>query len=201
MALPFKVCPDCGAEHVHTAVVCADCDVALEIAPIGAGELPATAALPPASELARVAAGGPWELERLALELQQAGISSRIESLTPAQPSSRQVAAAATRGSSGSGARLALYVLPEDADPAGRVIQGILHPDAASGVQPAGEQGALEACPACGAPISGVAAACSDCGLEFVPVEEVCSSCGAVLPAEATVCQGCGASTSREGVD
>jgi ribosomal protein L40E len=198
MNLPFKVCPECGAEHVHAALVCADCNVALELAPAGSGE-PATAPLPPAPELAHVAAGGPWEMERLALALQEAGISSRIDTSPSAQPTSRRAAGAAPRGSPGSGARLGLYVLPADADAARLVIQGILLQGGAGGVSPAGERGALDACPACGAPISAAASACSDCGLEFVPVEDVCSRCGAVLDGEATVCPGCGARTPPRG--
>lgn len=200
MTLPFKVCPECGAEHVHTALVCEDCNVGLEIAPIGTGEPLATAPLPPASELTRVAAGGAWEMERLALALQEAGLSSRIDSVPPAQPSSRHVAAAARRGSSGSGARLGLYVLPVDEEPARRVIQSVLLQDGVGDVSPGTERDTLEACPACGAPISGVSSACSDCGLEFVPVEDVCSRCGAVLTGDATVCQSCGARASPKGV-
>ncbi len=192
MSMAFKMCPDCGAEHVPTAQVCSDCGVALEVAP---AELPTTGPLPPASELTRVATGGPWELERLAFALQEAGISSRIDALLPA-PSASGQAAAATRGSSGSGARLALYVLAEDEDPARREIQDLLL-QTGGGASARGSE-ALENCPACDAPISGASSACSDCGLEFVPVEDVCASCGAVSSSEVAVCPSCGAPSRPE---
>jgi hypothetical protein len=199
MNLPFKVCPECGVEHVHTAIVCADCNVALEIARTETAEPPTTAPLPPASELTRVAAGGPWEMERLALQLQEAGISSRIDAMPSGQVIPRHVANAAARGSSASGARLALYVLPAEGEPARRVIQGILLEDSPDGATPAREGEPLEACPACGAPISEVASACTDCGLEFLPVENLCSFCGAVLTVGATACPSCGGAPPREG--
>lgn len=199
MAVTFKICPECGAEHVQTALVCSDCNVALASAPGEATGPAAAVELPPASELVRIAAGGPWELERLALQLQEAGISSRIDSVLPAQPISRGVSAAATRGSPGSGARLALYVLPADLDPARRLIESALLEDAPEDAAPGRQGDALEACPACGAPIFGVASACSDCGLEFIPVEEVCASCGAPISADAASCPGCGAPPPREG--
>jgi len=192
MSLPFKVCPECGVEHVHTALVCADCNVALEIAPTDSAERPATAPFPPASELTRVAAGSPWEMERLALQLQEAGISSRIDTMPSGQGSSRHVANAPPRNASGSGARLALYVLPAEGEPASRVIQSILLQDSPGRDAAAREGDSLEACPACGTPISAVASACPDCGLEFVPIENLCSSCGAVMTA-ATACPSCGA--------
>ena len=199
MTLPFKVCPECGVEHVHTALVCADCNVALEIAPAETAEAPTT--LPPAAELTRVAAGDPWEMERLALQLQEAGISSRIDTIPPGQAISRHVANAPARGASASGARLALYVLPAEEEPARRVLRGNLLQDGSGGAARAQEGVSLEACPACGAPISAIESECSDCGLEFVPVEDLCSSCGAVLAAEATACPGCGAEQLREGPD
>jgi hypothetical protein len=197
--MTFKICPECGVEHVRTALVCSDCNVAL-VSASGEVAAPAAAAeLPPAAELVRIAAGGPWELERLARELQESGISSRIGSPLPTPPISRGAASAATRASPGSGARLALYVLPADLDPARRLLEKVLLPEAPDGVAPGAEGDALEACPACGAPISGVASACSDCGLEFVAVDEVCSSCAAPISAGATACHSCGAPSPRAG--
>ena len=192
--LPFKVCPECGAEHVHTALICVDCNVGLEIAPTEAAEPPPTAAFPPASELTRVAVGSPWEMERLALQLQEANLSSRIDPVSPAElDATRRARGAAARGS---GARLALYVLPEDAESARGLIQGLLLQEAPGATAEAREGAALEACPACGAPISATASACSDCGLEFVAVEEACSACGAALPPGATACPSCGAEST-----
>src|SRR5262245_38823066 len=133
MNLPFKTCPRCGVEYVATALVCSDCNVALEVLPVGGREPPATASLPPASELTRIAAGGPWEMERLALELQEAGISCRIDAMPSSAPISRRVAGAPPRGSYGTGARLALYVLPAEEELARGVIQGILVEDGAGG--------------------------------------------------------------------
>jgi len=170
--LPFKVCPECGVEHVHSALVCSDCNVALELAPAPGAEPAAPAPLPPASELAQVATGGPWEMERLALALQEAGLSSRIDTAPAGQPLSQPVARAAPRGSAGGAGRLALYVLPAEALPALAVIRELLlqGDPAAGGPQREGDP--LDACPACGAALSPVAAECSDCGLEFAPVED-----------------------------
>src|SRR5262245_39002930 len=196
MDLPFKLCPECGAEHVHTAVICVDCNVALEIAPAEGPEPLPSAPFPPASELTRVAVGSPWELERLALHLQEASLSSRIDRVGPGEPALRQAPGAAPRGS---GARLALYVLPEQADAARGVIQDVLLRDAPGAGTEAREGAPLEACPACGAAISPTASACADCGLEFVAVEAACSACGAAVPADAAACPSCGAETSGVG--
>jgi len=203
MNLPFKVCPECGVEHVHSALVCSDCQVALVLAS-EVGEAPPPAPLPSAAELTRVAVGSPWEMERLALELQQAGISSRVDAPSPGAPASRSLANTAPRGS---GARLALYVLPDDAEPAAAVIRGLLLEDPSGEAGPArlGEAGparegeAREACPACGAPIAAGAAECADCGLAFVAVEEPCSFCGAAWTPEATACPRCGRARSGVG--
>jgi hypothetical protein len=171
-SLPFKVCPECGVEHVHSALVCIDCNVALELAPAAGAEPAALAPLPPASELAQVATGGPWEMERLALALQEAGFSSRIDTTPPGQPLSQQGARSAPRGSAGGTSRLALYVLPAEAEPALALIQELLL-QGGTGVDGQAREGdTLDACPACGAGISPVAEACSDCGLEFAPVED-----------------------------
>src|SRR5262249_58569831 len=91
MNLPFKVCPECGVEHVHSALVCSDCQVALVLAS-EVGEAAPAAPLPAVSELARLAVGSPWEMERLALELQQAGISSRVDAPSPGSPAPRPLA-------------------------------------------------------------------------------------------------------------
>src|SRR5262245_1417257 len=178
MDVPFKTCPRCGVEYVATALVCSDCNVALEVLPTEGAEPPAIASLPPASELTRIAAGGPWEMERLALELQEAGISSRIDAMPSGAPSSRPVAGAPPRGS-GAGARLALYVPPSEEELARSVIQGILAEAGAGGGGRAREGESLDACPACGAAISPIASACADCGLEFVPLEGLGCASGA----------------------
>jgi ribosomal protein L40E len=136
-------------------------------------------------------------MQQLALELQAAGISCRIDPIAPTRPPSREVARVAPRGSSGSSARLALYVLGADVEPARRLIESrLLGESSGEFPQATDEGGGLEVCPACAAPITSSAAACSDCGLEFVSVEDVCSSCGSVLPAEATTCPSCGASST-----
>lgn len=196
MELPFKVCPQCGVEYVHTAQICADCGVALEVS--GARQ-PAPSPLPPAAELQRIAAGGPWEMERLALELQRAGISCRIDGVAPSSPNGRSASRTSQRGAASSGARLALYVLPADAAPAERVLREAMFPEEADAVpsSPAGAE--LDACPACEATIVEGATACTDCGLEFVAVDDLCAGCGAVLPAGHPVCPACGAPTRRDG--
>jgi hypothetical protein len=195
MSLPFKLCPECGAEHVQTAQVCVDCDVALVSGPLETAVSLPSAPLPPASELAQIAAGSPWEMQRFALQLQEAGISCRVDE-RPGEPArARRGANAAPRGSFGSAVRLGLYVLPADVEAARSALQGFLLQHDAGDSAPTPEGPALEACPACGTPISAAASACADCGLEFVALEELCAFCGAV--AGAGTCPSCGAEPPR----
>ncbi len=196
MDLPFKVCPQCGVEHVHTAQVCGDCGVALEVSD---ARQPAASPLPPAAELQKIAAGGPWEMERLALELQRAGISCRIDGVAPSSPSDRSASHTSQRGAASSGARLALYVLPAEAAPAERVLREAMFPEEADAVESSAPGVELDACPACEATIAEGATACTDCGLEFVAVDDLCARCGAVLLASHAVCPACGAGTRRDG--
>jgi len=152
MDLPPKICPECGAEYVHTVLVCADCDVALEVP--NPHQRPALQRqLPPASELALVAAGVPREMERIALELQRYGISCRIDT-HPA------------------GSRVAVYVHPEDAGFAAQRIHDLILPHEDDAVELASPGSELEACPACGAAVSDTDSACADCGLAFVATED-----------------------------
>ena len=108
MDLQPKICPECGAEYLHTVLVCSDCDVALEVPnPHPSPEV--RRQLPPASELVAVATGVPREMERIALELQRHGISSRVDT-HPA------------------GGRVAVYVHPEDAGLAAQIVRDLVLP-------------------------------------------------------------------------
>jgi hypothetical protein len=137
---------------VHTVLVCADCGVALEV-PDPNPRPTVQRQLPPAAELALVATGVPREMERIALGLQERGISSRIDN----HPAGRGVA---------------IYVLPEDAGFAARVVRDLVFPQQDDELQSSSPGTELEACPACGAAVSDTDAACADCGLAFVAGED-----------------------------
>lgn len=174
MDLPFKVCPQCGVEYVHTALMCTDCGVSLDASGDRPFELESTPdPLPATSELQRIAAGSPWEMERLALELQQEGISSRIETVPTGPPNDREAARSSRRSSAGLNIRVGLYVAPQEAESAERIIRQLILPHEADALEHSPPGAELDACPACGAAISDAATACTDCGLEFVSVEDL----------------------------
>lgn len=153
MALPPKICPDCGEEYVHSAVTCVHCEVALVHAE-EAHSAPSQE-LPPASELSpiRIASSG-WALALSEL-LVEAGIPHRVEVVSED---------AAGRRGSGPGP-YGVYVRSEDAERARTLDTRHLEreiPDLPEGWEgsPAGED-----CPACGASVADDAAECPDCGL------------------------------------
>jgi hypothetical protein len=159
----FRRCPQCGGEYQYTVSRCADCGCALEDAP--ADSQLDTTPLPHASELVPVRIGSPWSSEELAGALQQAGISSRIDSHPPGQPL-RGPEQASRDGFSGSLARVAVYVRERDLEAAQRVDAELFAsrtPDATLGAA-SGDSGM---CPGCGIPLSQTAASCAACGLEF----------------------------------
>lgn len=156
MELPPKICPRCGEEYVHTAVRCADCDVALGSE--GPREEVALE-LPPAEELVALRyAEVPW-IEGLYQALAEEGIPSRIE--LPRREDGR-VQQAGTGG-----VRCTILVRPEDRDAAAR-IDGVFArtqvpdlPDDAESWQES------DTCPACGDPLSSDSGECAGCGLNL----------------------------------
>ncbi len=158
MALPPKLCPECGEEYVHTAVQCFHCEVALvhadELAPApGSGsELPAAAELTPI----RIAAAD-WALA-LSERLVEEGIPHRIEAVAEA-------ARGAGRRDAG---RYGVYVRPEDAARARALDAEQLSreiPDIPEDWQDAAAE--AEGCPACGAAVAETDTECPDCGLSL----------------------------------
>ncbi len=152
MDLPPKICPECGAEYVPTYLVCADCDVALE-EPNQDPRPALQRQMPPATELALVAAGVPREVERIALVLQGSGISSRVDT----HPD---------------GGRVAVYVHPEDAGLAAQLVRDFVFPREGDEVGSLSPDAEVEGCPACGAVVSDSDVACADCGLAFVASDD-----------------------------
>ncbi len=190
MLLPPKYCPSCAAEHVHTALRCLDCDVPLELHPPGH---PGSAAapersLPPAEQLPCLVRGDPFRIERLALYLQEAGLSSRVDSYPPG----RQLGSGGML-SFGGDTQVGIYVHPDEREQGMRLIE-----EYDAGRMPEPEASEVEGCPACGGALSTDASSCSSCGLEF-PVERFeCTVCRAAVPDEATTCPGCGATIDGE---
>lgn len=159
MALPPKVCPACESEYLHSAIVCAHCEVAL-VHPDELAAAPAPEDLPPAADLSLLrAAGAAWAL-RLSERLVEEEIPHRLEPLAVGE-AERDVSA----GPYG------VYVREADLPAARRV-------DAAHLAREMPDAGALEpgafdedACPACGDPLSPGDAECGGCGLALGPVE------------------------------
>ena len=148
MMLPPKACPECNAEYLGSATICADCDVPL----VHAEELEPLAELPPVSELVCVRSAGVAWARSYSERLSEAGISHRIEAGGERESSSCQV-----------------FVRPEDAQAAAEIDAVHLRtqipdlPDA-----PEEGEANLESCPACGESVAVDARECSSCGLALV---------------------------------
>ena len=172
--LPPQTCPSCRVEYLHTAEICADCDVALVSGPLPEPEEDAgDDGLPPTSELALVLRDQPWELERVGQMLRSADLGVRIDRVGQRE--------------------LGLYVLPSDREAALLLVheyRAATLPDAEAGA--IGET--LSACPACGTDLPPGASSCAECGLEFPSTVGACAHCGAEVSADDTHCLGCGTS-------
>ena len=160
----FKICRSCGQEFQMWATECSDCGLPLHLTPGEELAAPEPQAPTVLEDLLLVKLGSTWELSVLAEELQQRGISSRID--TPPD------ASLAKRGSRAAAAQLALYVTRADLDAVREFTEELAARERAeAGI------GEVEhdpnACPACGEPTPESAAQCASCGLEFpeVPAE------------------------------
>ena len=160
----FKTCPECGGEFQAWVTRCPDCDAALVDASEAAVARPARRGLPHASELVCVQRGDPRELRGLAEQLQQKGLSSRID----VHPPDAAIRPPRARGSGVTGTQFGLYVRAEDVALA-RQIQGEhlkqVVPDAHA-LSPESDA-VLSDCPACGASLAEGATSCASCDLEF----------------------------------
>lgn len=159
MALPPKICPECGEEYVHSAESCFHCDVPLvlegELSDAPAEELASSSELVPV----RVASAG-WALA-LSGRLVEAGIAHRVEEASGDPPRSP-----------GRAQPYAVLVRPEDAERARAIDAEQMQreiPDLPEGWDAAAAD--AEGCPACGAALEADAAECPDCGLALVGPE------------------------------
>lgn len=154
-------CPECRAEFVSTATVCAECDVAL-VAEAALGQV-ATEGLPPVSELVCVRAAAVGWARRLSDRLAAAGISHRIE-ITHDDDEDGSVRRP------GANLPYGVYVRKEDVDAALSVDAEFMQsqiPDLEDHETSLTEQDA-ENCPACGSALSSDASECPDCGLALL---------------------------------
>ena len=160
----FKVCRSCGAEFQMWATECSDCGQPLQLSSgeeLAPPEPPAPTVL---EDLVLVKLGSNWELQSIAEELQQRGISSRIG----APPD----ASLASRASRVQAAQLALFVPRVDLEAVRAYTEELAAEERAAHGIPDIEHDA-NACPACGELLAESAASCEACGLEFpeVPAE------------------------------
>jgi ribosomal protein L40E len=153
-------CPECRAEYLWTATVCAECDVALVPAPA----IPEQAGgLPPVSELVCIRASAIGWARGLSERLAEAGISHRIEA-------AQDDAEDGSVRRPGANLPFGVYVRAEDLDAAVEVDAAFMQsqiPDLEG--DPAAEADAsAEGCPACGADVPADASECPDCGLALL---------------------------------
>ncbi len=171
MSLEPKVCPECRAEFVHTALACSDCGADLVLASEvhrglgGAGR-------PMPGDLVLLRAEGPAWIEALGERLEDAGIPCWTALIDPERAPGRAGACALhVRTSDIARAReidaaLEHEQIPDLADLRGPAGEGAAHP----GPGPSAGDEADEACPACGAGLGAPgdeAPECPDCGLFF----------------------------------
>ena len=194
----YKVCPSCGDEFQPRVDECPDCHCALEWPRETAPESEAAPAdLPPADQLTCVKIDEGWRLRDLAGHLQRRGLSSRIDSHPPGRPLAGPDVLR-RGGLFGSSLRLGLYVRPDDAERAARILAPHLtgerpaDAEEGQGEHPGQAPEAGDVCPACGSPLRDGDAACGECGLAFVAAPGECPACGARCETEDTECSTCG---------
>lgn len=154
----YKVCPECGVEHVRSATRCADCDVEL----VWPGELSAEEEpvdLPPASELACVRVAPLAWIRALSDGLAQRGVAHRVEAATEDDAPEGQSAAVF-----GDAQLFGLYV-EEQSSAEARELDSRIADQVLPGEAPSLEEGEEAACPACSTPLAPDAVECPDCGL------------------------------------
>lgn len=177
MPLEPKVCPECRAEFVHTALACSDCGAALVLASeIQRGLGGAGLSMPDDRVLLR--AEGPAWIEALGERLEDAGIPCWTELIDPERAPGRAGACALhVRESDVARAReidaaLEHEQIPDLADLGYRAepLASPVSRPAGAGLDPTPVEAADEACPACGAGLGALgddAQECPDCGLFF----------------------------------
>jgi hypothetical protein len=161
----YKICPAGHGEFQQRVTSCPDCGGALELATSAEPPVRVVAELPPAHALTCIERGAPRALLEIAEQLQQVGISCRIDVHPPEQQTR-------PAGRAAGGANLGLYVLPSEAERATQVrtqhIQRSM-PELVGHEVAAGTE--LSACPACGEALREAASECAACGLGFPDAE------------------------------
>ncbi len=180
--MEYKYCPQCGDEFQNWAERCPDCDVALGFErPSAEGTATATSDLPPASELVPVFVGEPWQVHDPVGTLNTAAIPCRVDAYPPGDISD----SGEHIGGFGAGTKVGVYVRQDD-------IEAVMQIDADWVRATLATEAALDACPACQAPLAEDAVGCNACGLEF-PEIAMCERCGSANAPSAPACATCGA--------
>ena len=166
MVKPPKFCPECRDEYIHSATVCADCDVPLVFeGELGAAE--GTGELPPISELECIRASSVGWAKALSEKLAEAGIPHRIQAAGVEDGEG-------DRQRPGQNLPYGVFVMEEDVEAATEIDLEHTNseiPDIPRGFDIEVTEGAADACPACGDPIDLKTDECPGCGLAILPAE------------------------------
>lgn len=165
MAKPPKFCPECREEYLHTATVCAECDVALVLEDdLGDGdEDDGEGGLPPVSELVCIRASAVGWAMALSERLSDAGIPHRVQAATDDDEGSRN--------QPGRNLPFGVFVLPDDEDLARRIDEEHMASEIPDLPDPDADGFGDDCCPACGEPVAADADECAGCGLALLSGE------------------------------
>jgi hypothetical protein len=152
----LKRCPECGEDFLPAVETCSDCGVPLRLVSELSGADGATG-LAEVGGLVLIRAEGPAWIEALADRLRTEGVPSRVAIIDPERHGIR---------SGVSGSACGLFVREADAARA-REIDLQVQQEQIPDLPPAGGEGEVEGCPACGHPAPPEASECPDCGLFF----------------------------------
>ncbi len=161
-----KFCPECRDEYLHSATVCADCDVPLVFESELGGE-DAADQLPPISELVCIRASSVGWATALSEKLAEAGISHRIQA-------AGEDDGEGDRQRPGQNLPYGVFVLEEDVEAATEIDLEHTNseiPDIPEGYGTSFSEGSDDTCPACGDPVDPMMDECPGCGLALLTAE------------------------------